>query len=409
MFTEEKTYYVYDLGQVPAMCNIITGCLFLNASIWDLIPKNQQTFIRLHEEGHLALQTTDDELACDAYASEKYFKLGLPLSDSVLAISEYLIGKNQEDWNRLEAQAARCREGEKAGYQVKGKIMTNPKIEMLKRTKRAGRTSTKYDRSKGYAGMFWDKYKIYTQAEIANMNDNDLFDAIAEAKEDIADYEAQMAQAMKGKMIPGFGLWTADGPDMTEVSALQRKIDEIKDNIKKLEGQRSFLAVAAPLGGTGWDDFRDVPSDTLDKLLAYGQNDRLLDYNKDMYALQTGQNAQGTIQYLENMKTQQNKDKYESYSESAKYGVNGYQSENAWYHISNFLSDAVDSVSGIFGGGSDSRTAGQVAAGQGQSAAAAQMGQAQIAAQAASQQRMYIIAAVVVLIIIFFIFNKNKS
>jgi hypothetical protein len=93
----------------PAFCNRSTGELYINTPYFERLNRNQQFYVLLHELGHIALQTEDENKA-DAYASEIYTKKGYPLSESVKALSKVLKFNKQGDYIRLQNQFNRAAE-----------------------------------------------------------------------------------------------------------------------------------------------------------------------------------------------------------------------------------------------------------------------------------------------------------
>lgn len=99
-------YFVTGMGETPARIDS-AGNLFLNADMWPNLDANQRMFVMLHEEGHLALDTSNEKLV-DAYAWKKYEQLGYPISGSVLALSRNLSGRSSEHQERVLAQLKRA-------------------------------------------------------------------------------------------------------------------------------------------------------------------------------------------------------------------------------------------------------------------------------------------------------------
>lgn len=108
----------------PAFCNRSTGELYINTPYFERLNRNQQFYVLLHELGHIALQTEDENKA-DAYASEIYLKKGYPLSESVKALSRVLKFNKPGDYQRLENQFLRA-----ANYDLQ--VNNNQKIKEMK-------------------------------------------------------------------------------------------------------------------------------------------------------------------------------------------------------------------------------------------------------------------------------------
>lgn len=108
----------------PAFCNRSTGELYINTPYFERLNRNQQFYVLLHELGHIALQTEDENKA-DAYASEIYLKKGYPLSESVKALSKVLKFNKQGDYDRLQNQFNRA-----AIYDLE--VNNNQKINKMK-------------------------------------------------------------------------------------------------------------------------------------------------------------------------------------------------------------------------------------------------------------------------------------
>jgi len=71
------------------------------------MPASHRTFIMLHEMAHVVLQTTD-EIEADAWAFNQYAKLGLPLSESVKALTRILNPRSPEHNERMYLQLQRA-------------------------------------------------------------------------------------------------------------------------------------------------------------------------------------------------------------------------------------------------------------------------------------------------------------
>jgi hypothetical protein len=84
-----KVNYVRGIGSTPARIHRRTGELQINLDRFPFLHPAHQHFVLWHEEGHKVLDTSNEK-AVDAYASDKYFKAGLPLSESVKALTRVL-------------------------------------------------------------------------------------------------------------------------------------------------------------------------------------------------------------------------------------------------------------------------------------------------------------------------------
>ena len=83
-----KTTYsdIEKMGIIPAKVNRLTGVLTINSDVWPHLPRELQKFIKLHELGHLELQT-DDEQTANQYALDKFINRSSP-SDFARTTSE---------------------------------------------------------------------------------------------------------------------------------------------------------------------------------------------------------------------------------------------------------------------------------------------------------------------------------
>jgi hypothetical protein len=369
MFAKDKIFYKDGLGTVPAMCNIYTAELYLNSEIWDSIPFAQQKFIILHEYGHVALQTLYDEFACDAYASDEYFKLNLPLSQSIFAISDYLVGKKNEDYERVTAQAERCKNQEAK----KKNRMTNIKIKL------SGKKSTPYTPKNGDAGFgewnigdTWNGYKIYNQIDIKGMADGQIREKIKEQEKKInlvkIDIESDIRTKNTGKETSNKAL-----------------LLEIQKNLSELKSEMSFRELAFGTGATSLADLNNIDEKKLALIVGANQNKSVLDYNKDMYGLQTGQNDYAERMYAD-------KNKQDSYQTALKNGINPYTSDSFTGQLVDGWKSTSDSFMKAFGGGGGYQNS--------------QMQQSAPLEQ--SQQTTYLIVGVV-LVLAFLYFNKTKK
>jgi hypothetical protein len=75
----------------PGMTNHRTGEVFLSKEALRGIPDDYLYIVLLHEEGHLVLNTIDEEEA-DAYAFKRYADMGFKLDDAEKALEYFLHG-----------------------------------------------------------------------------------------------------------------------------------------------------------------------------------------------------------------------------------------------------------------------------------------------------------------------------
>lgn len=102
-----KIYEVDDLGTTPARVNRETGELYINKRVWPTLSKNKRMFILLHEAGHASLKTRN-EFEADEYAFNNYAAMGLPLSESIKALSRVLPFDKPQHEQRVMAQFNRA-------------------------------------------------------------------------------------------------------------------------------------------------------------------------------------------------------------------------------------------------------------------------------------------------------------
>lgn len=91
----------------PARVSRMTGEMTIQKRVWRHIHPLHRIFILLHEEAHVVLQTTD-ELEADAWAFQRYAKMGYPLKHSILALSQVLNFTSREHFLRGYAQLQRA-------------------------------------------------------------------------------------------------------------------------------------------------------------------------------------------------------------------------------------------------------------------------------------------------------------
>lgn len=70
-----------------------TGELVINNFYFKHLKPEHQYYVLAHEEGHIKFNTRD-EIEADEWASQKYFKAGYKISESVKALSEHLDRNN---------------------------------------------------------------------------------------------------------------------------------------------------------------------------------------------------------------------------------------------------------------------------------------------------------------------------
>ncbi len=115
-----KIYEVDDLGTTPARVNRETGELYINKRIWPTLSKNKRMFILLHEAGHATLKTRN-EFEADEYAFNNYAAMGLPLSESIKALTQVLPFDKPQHEERVMAQFNRAFQ-----YDNRNKPIVNP-------------------------------------------------------------------------------------------------------------------------------------------------------------------------------------------------------------------------------------------------------------------------------------------
>lgn len=96
-----KIEYVRGID-TPARVSRDTGVMQINPDVWNRLNPDAQRFITLHEEGHLALQTSN-EFAVDEYAFKRYVQEGRSLKGAVHSLTDVLSGKNWEHADRAHA------------------------------------------------------------------------------------------------------------------------------------------------------------------------------------------------------------------------------------------------------------------------------------------------------------------
>jgi hypothetical protein len=72
-----------------AKSNIYTKELVLNLFYWQKLKPEHKFYVLAHEEGHIFFKTKD-ELKADEHASERYMAAGLPITESIHALSDHL-------------------------------------------------------------------------------------------------------------------------------------------------------------------------------------------------------------------------------------------------------------------------------------------------------------------------------
>lgn len=97
------------LDDSPAAVHRRTGVCYVNPVLIRKLgmTKPQVVFMLLHENAHLALNTSD-EIAVDAYAHKQYMDLGYSLKQSVLAHTRILKFDKTEDFVRATLQLKRA-------------------------------------------------------------------------------------------------------------------------------------------------------------------------------------------------------------------------------------------------------------------------------------------------------------
>lgn len=102
-----QSYYVDDLGGSPAMANRKDGIIYFDKNIYPYLPDEHKLFIRLHEIGHISLQTRDENLA-DEFAFNHYVNMGNSLTESIYALSKILSFAKPGHYIRLLNQYKRA-------------------------------------------------------------------------------------------------------------------------------------------------------------------------------------------------------------------------------------------------------------------------------------------------------------
>jgi len=81
--------------------------MYISMKHFRQMPASHRTFVMLHEMGHVVLQTTN-EIEADAWAFKQYADLGLPLSESVKALTRILSPSNPDHNQRMYLQLQRA-------------------------------------------------------------------------------------------------------------------------------------------------------------------------------------------------------------------------------------------------------------------------------------------------------------
>lgn len=103
----KKVYFVEDLGTTPAKCLRSTGECWIALKWWRKLPFEHKVFILLHENAHLALNSSN-ELLVDEYAHKQYMRMGFSLTESVKALTQVLSYNNEQHLERTKEQAVRA-------------------------------------------------------------------------------------------------------------------------------------------------------------------------------------------------------------------------------------------------------------------------------------------------------------
>ena len=85
----KKITFINDPKEGLAKTARSTGELVINMHYWPKLIDAHKYFVLCHEEGHIKFDTSD-ELKADDWAAERYFKSGLPISESVKVLTEHL-------------------------------------------------------------------------------------------------------------------------------------------------------------------------------------------------------------------------------------------------------------------------------------------------------------------------------
>jgi hypothetical protein len=89
----KKVRFINEPKEGIAKSRASTGELVINMHYWNKLKPEHKIYILCHEEGHIKFDTRD-EMEADDWASKKYFYLGLPISQSVQALSSHLDRNN---------------------------------------------------------------------------------------------------------------------------------------------------------------------------------------------------------------------------------------------------------------------------------------------------------------------------
>jgi hypothetical protein len=116
--------YVRGIGPSPARVNRKTGELQINLDVWPRLKEEHKKFVLLHEEGHRALNTSD-ELAVDEYAFKKYADSGLSLKEGVKALTQVLSGRSPQHGLRAQLQLQRAKQYDYYVNKNEGAIQPN--------------------------------------------------------------------------------------------------------------------------------------------------------------------------------------------------------------------------------------------------------------------------------------------
>ena len=107
----DVTEIVFDAwdSPSPARTSRSTGVVYLNLNVYPYLKREHQRFVIWHEQGHIVLNTSN-ELLADEFAFSQYAKAGLPLSESVFALSKVLSMESPEHNLRIYHQLERAKE-----------------------------------------------------------------------------------------------------------------------------------------------------------------------------------------------------------------------------------------------------------------------------------------------------------
>lgn len=133
----KKITYMKDIGSTPARVNRRTRELLINMKIWPGLKPEHKRFVLLHEEGHVVLNTSNEE-AVDDYAFKKYAAEGHSLTESVKALTHLLKEGNPQHVKRAALQLNRAK---RYDYFVNKNLSCSPGYQEMGHTHQLNRNS----------------------------------------------------------------------------------------------------------------------------------------------------------------------------------------------------------------------------------------------------------------------------